>query len=124
MARVPRAGELPLPAAGWMMSEIPDNHGSPGNREVTLEPDVHYVCQRCTACCKWPGDVRLEEDEILPIAEFLGLADEPAGTLADREGEPRVRHARRERLPHPSGEARAMRRVSLPVEFPRLAAGL
>ena len=51
-------------------------HGSPGNRETVLEPGVFYVCQRCTACCKWPGDVRLEEDEILPIAEFLGLAEE------------------------------------------------
>ena len=48
--------------------------GSPGNRQVVLNPTVHYVCQRCTACCKWPGDVRLEEDEIEPIAGHLGLA--------------------------------------------------
>jgi uncharacterized protein len=48
-------------------------HGSPGNREVRLFPDVFYVCQRCTACCKWPGDVRIEEDEIAPIAAFLHL---------------------------------------------------
>ena len=51
-------------------------HGSPGNREVTLEPGVTYVCQRCTACCKWPGDVRLEDNEIAPIAKFLGLAEQ------------------------------------------------
>lgn len=50
-------------------------HGSPGNREVTLDAEVHYACQRCTACCKWPGDVRLEEDEIAPIAAFLDLTD-------------------------------------------------
>ena len=50
------------------------SHGSPGNRQVVLEPGVIYACQRCTACCKWPGDVRIEEDEIAPIAEFLGLA--------------------------------------------------
>jgi Fe-S-cluster containining protein len=37
---------------------------------------VFYVCQRCTACCKWPGDVRIEEDEIAPIARILGMAEE------------------------------------------------
>jgi Fe-S-cluster containining protein len=50
-------------------------HGSPGNRQTVLEPDVHYVCQRCTACCKWPGDVRIEDDEVLRIANFLGLSE-------------------------------------------------
>ena len=50
--------------------------GSPANRDVMLDPDVRYVCQRCTACCRWPGDVRLEDDEIRPIAGFLGLAVE------------------------------------------------
>jgi len=50
--------------------------GSPANRDVMLEPGVRYVCQRCTACCRWPGDVRLEDDEIRPIAGFLGLAVE------------------------------------------------
>jgi Fe-S-cluster containining protein len=49
------------------------NHGSPGNRDVVLEPGIHYVCQRCTACCKWPGDVRIEDDEISAIAVFLNL---------------------------------------------------
>lgn len=50
--------------------------GSPGNRDVLLDPSTFYVCQRCTACCKWPGDVRLEDDEILPIARHLGLSEE------------------------------------------------
>ena len=49
--------------------------GSPGNRDVVLDPSVFYVCQRCTNCCKWPGDVRIEEDEIAPIATFLGLSE-------------------------------------------------
>jgi Fe-S-cluster containining protein len=49
--------------------------GSPGNRDVDLDPAVFYVCQRCTNCCKWPGDVRIEEDEIAPIAAFLGLSE-------------------------------------------------
>ena len=45
------------------------DYGSPANRQVVLDPKVHYVCQRCTACCKWPGDVRLEEDELQPEEE-------------------------------------------------------
>lgn len=52
---------------------MPGNHGSPGNRGGTLEPGVYYVCQRCTACCKWPGDVRIEENEVSLIAQFLKL---------------------------------------------------
>ena len=55
--------------------------GSPGNRDVLLDPSTFYVCQRCTACCKWPGDVRLEDDEILPIARHLGLSE---GEFLDR----------------------------------------
>ncbi len=57
------------------MMESRNDHGSPGNRAVVLEPGVHYVCQRCTACCKWPGDVRIETDEIAPIAGFLELTE-------------------------------------------------
>lgn len=59
------------------MAEPTQEFGSPGNRQVVLDPDVFYVCQRCTNCCKWPGDVRIEEDEIAPIAAHLDLsADE------------------------------------------------
>jgi Fe-S-cluster containining protein len=58
-----------------MMDAFPMDFGSPGNRDVTLDPAVFYVCQRCTACCKWPGDVRIEEDELAPIAEFLGMSE-------------------------------------------------
>jgi Fe-S-cluster containining protein len=49
--------------------------GSPGYGEVDLDPNVHFACQRCTACCRWPGDVRLEDDEIPRIAAFLDLAE-------------------------------------------------
>ncbi|MBK1835564.1 YkgJ family cysteine cluster protein [Roseibacillus ishigakijimensis] len=34
---------------------------------------VYYVCQRCTACCRWPGDVVLEEGEAEKIAAYLEL---------------------------------------------------
>ena len=34
---------------------------------------VYWQCQRCTNCCKWPGDVIVTDDEVDRIAEFLGL---------------------------------------------------
>ncbi len=34
---------------------------------------VYHDCQRCTACCRWPGQVRLTEAEITRIAAFLQL---------------------------------------------------
>jgi len=52
-----------------------ETYGSPGNHHVVLDPNVHYVCQRCTACCKWPGDVRLEENELASISTYLGLTE-------------------------------------------------
>lgn len=53
-----------------------EDYGSPANRGGSLDPSVLYVCQRCGNCCKWPGDVRLEEEEISLIAGYLGLPDE------------------------------------------------
>ena len=52
------------------------DHGSPSNPDVQLDPDVFYVCQRCCACCKWPGDVRLEAQEVARIAAYLDLTVE------------------------------------------------
>ena len=34
---------------------------------------LHYVCQRCTACCRWPGFVQVTESEIAEIARHLGM---------------------------------------------------
>lgn len=36
---------------------------------------VFHDCQRCTACCRWPGQVRLTETEIPAIATFLGFSE-------------------------------------------------
>jgi len=36
---------------------------------------LFYECDRCTACCRWPGQVRLSEAEISRIARFLGIAE-------------------------------------------------
>ena len=38
-------------------------------------PDTRWQCQRCTACCRWPGDVKIEPGEITAIAEFLNLSE-------------------------------------------------
>ena len=39
-----------------------------------MNKSTFFQCQRCTACCRWPGDVRLTDDEIPVLAEFLGLS--------------------------------------------------
>ena len=36
---------------------------------------IHYRCQRCTNCCRWPGLVRVDEHEIAAIAELLGMKE-------------------------------------------------
>ena len=37
---------------------------------------VHYECQRCTNCCRWPGVVKVEADEIAAIAAHLGMEEQ------------------------------------------------
>jgi len=37
------------------------------------EMSTYYQCQRCTNCCRWPGDVKVTEEEIGNIAGFLGV---------------------------------------------------
>ena len=36
---------------------------------------VFLECQRCTACCRWPGQVLLGDAEITRLAAFLGLSE-------------------------------------------------
>ena len=36
---------------------------------------IYYECQRCTACCRWPGQVRLSGEELAAIAAFKGLSE-------------------------------------------------
>ena len=35
---------------------------------------VFYECQRCTSCCRWPGDVRVSDDELNRISSHFQLA--------------------------------------------------
>ncbi len=36
---------------------------------------IFHECQRCTACCRWPGQVRLTDAEITRLAQFKGLSE-------------------------------------------------
>jgi Fe-S-cluster containining protein len=36
---------------------------------------IFYECQRCTACCRWPGQVRLSVEEISRLAAFQGVSE-------------------------------------------------
>lgn len=38
-------------------------------------PIVH-CCQRCGACCRWEGDVKVSADEISAIAAYLGMEEQ------------------------------------------------
>ena len=37
---------------------------------------VHYTCQRCTNCCRWPGIVRVSQDEITAIAAHVRMNED------------------------------------------------
>lgn len=52
---------------------------------------IFLECQRCTACCRWPGQVLLNEEEITRLAAFKGLSEHDfiqryAKLRADRRG--------------------------------------
>ena len=62
---------------------------------------IFFECQRCTACCRWPGQVRLADEEIRRLAAFefiqqftrvrpdrrgLALMDQPDGACIFLEG--------------------------------------
>jgi len=40
-----------------------------------MSTEVHYQCQRCTNCCRWPGLVLIEQTEIPRIAGFLEMTE-------------------------------------------------
>ena len=52
---------------------------------------TQYECQRCTACCRWPGCVRVTDAEIDAMAGVLGIVESEFIELytrlaADRRG--------------------------------------
>lgn len=38
--------------------------------------EPRYLCQRCGNCCRWPGFVRVDENEIGAISDHLGMTDD------------------------------------------------
>lgn len=36
---------------------------------------IFYECDRCTACCRWPGQVKLQPGEITALATYLDLPE-------------------------------------------------
>lgn len=36
---------------------------------------IFHECQRCTACCRWPGQVRVTDAEITRLARFMGKSE-------------------------------------------------
>jgi Fe-S-cluster containining protein len=36
---------------------------------------IFYECQRCTACCRWPGEVGFADGELARLAAFKGLSE-------------------------------------------------
>ena len=48
----------------------------PGVSDESIEPGIHYVCQRCGNCCRWPGEVKVSTDEVEAIADFLGMEND------------------------------------------------
>ena len=42
---------------------------------VDAVPMSSFECQRCGACCRWPGSVLLEAGDVAAAAAALGLAE-------------------------------------------------
>jgi len=42
---------------------------------INDEPRVWWECERCAACCRWPGFVRVSEGEIAAIASYVGIGE-------------------------------------------------
>jgi len=36
---------------------------------------IFFQCQRCTACCRWPGQVKLSDGEVAALSKHLGLKE-------------------------------------------------
>jgi uncharacterized protein len=52
---------------GWL--------GVPRHLGYSLRVPIFLECQRCTACCRWPGQVRLTDAEIARLAAFKNVSE-------------------------------------------------
>src|SRR5262245_3043472 len=46
-----------------------------GAFKPNLQLDINRECQRCGACCRWPGEVRLTAEEASQLAAFKGMRE-------------------------------------------------
>jgi Fe-S-cluster containining protein len=53
--------------------ERPSPHQKLNPLNQAMAFDVRYDCQRCTACCRWPGQVKVGNAEIRAMAALLNL---------------------------------------------------
>lgn len=40
---------------------------------MSTNTHIEYECRQCGACCRLPGIVRLQPEEIGPMADYLGI---------------------------------------------------
>ncbi|MEO8206433.1 MAG: YkgJ family cysteine cluster protein [Chthoniobacterales bacterium] len=40
-----------------------------------MKDEVWYQCQRCGNCCRWPGHVKLTEEDILSMARHFKITE-------------------------------------------------
>jgi uncharacterized protein len=58
------------------MSDFVGNSSPPeGVAGGPPQPSIFLECQRCAACCRWPGQVRLPGAEVARLAAFMELAE-------------------------------------------------
>lgn len=80
------------------------SHPTLVNPDVTAPPPgkkIHFACQRCAACCKWPGDVVLWDNEIEAISKFINL---PTQEFIDRYTRLRANRTGLSLIEKPNGE--------------------
>jgi Fe-S-cluster containining protein len=70
---------------------VPGSLPAAGTEPATDAEGIHWACQRCTHCCRWPGEVRLLPEEPAKIAAYLGLSEDDFANQhtqlrADRKG--------------------------------------
>ena len=65
--------------AGKLAQAVSEGNAAPGlpplDKALICGVPIFYECERCTACCRWPGQVRLTDAEIARLAAFKQLRE-------------------------------------------------
>ncbi len=40
-----------------------------------IPSDIFFQCRRCTNCCRWPGEVKISDQDIRDISRFLEIPE-------------------------------------------------